>query len=56
MWHTSTPAWLFGYLHLSNALYSADPDLAWHPMPPWCAEAQADMADNNAYWKQWKAR
>ena len=20
--------WLFGYLHLSNALYSADPDLA----------------------------
>ena len=46
--------WLFGYLHLSNALYSADPDLARTSCAALCAEAQADMADNNAYWKQWE--
>ena len=46
--------WLFGYLHLSNALYSADPDLARASYAALCAEAQADMADNNAYWKQWE--
>ena len=46
--------WLFGYLHLSNALYSADPDLAQASYATLCAEAQVDMADNNAYWKQWE--
>ncbi len=46
--------WLFGYLHLSNALYSADPQLATESYATLCAEAQADMSLNNAYWKQWE--
>ena len=46
--------WLFGYLHLSNALYSAAPELATASYATLCAEAQADMAENNAYWKQWE--
>ena len=46
--------WLFGYLHLSNALYEADPVLAAESYQTLCAEARADLADNNAYWKQWE--
>ena len=46
--------WLFGYLHLSNALYSADPQLATATYATLCAEAQTDLSDNNAYWKQWE--
>lgn len=46
--------WLFGYLHLSNALYTADPARAAESYRLLCAEAQADLADNNAYWKQWE--
>ena len=46
--------WLFGYLHLSNALYSADPALAAESYKTLCADARADLADNNAYWKQWE--
>lgn len=46
--------WLFGYLHLSNALYSVDPDTARASFAALPAGAQADMAQNNAYWKQWE--
>ena len=46
--------WLFGYLHLSNALYSADPALAAESYKALCADARADLADNNAYWKRWE--
>ena len=46
--------WLFGYLHLSNALYAADPDLAAESYRTLCGTARADLADNNAYWKQWE--
>ena len=46
--------WLFGYLHLSNALYTADPARAAESYRLLCAEAQADLAANNAYWKQWE--
>ena len=46
--------WLFGYLHLSNALYSADPALAAESYKTLCETARADLADNNAYWKQWE--
>lgn len=46
--------WLFGYLHLSNALYSADPALASESYQTLCAEARTDLAANNAYWKQWE--
>ena len=46
--------WLFGYLHLSNALYSADRDLASASYATLCDAARADLSDNNAYWKQWE--
>ena len=46
--------WLFGYLYLSNALYSVDPDTARASFAALPAGAQADMAQNNAYWKQWE--
>ena len=46
--------WLFGYLHLSNALYAADPALAAESYQTLCAGARTDLADNNAYWKQWE--
>ena len=46
--------WLFGYLHLSNALYEADPALAAASYQTLCAKARADLAANNAYWKQWE--
>ena len=45
--------WLFGYLHLSNALYSADPALAAESYKTLCGEARADLSVNNAYWRQW---
>ena len=44
--------WLFGYLHLSNALYSVDPDTARASFAALPVGAQTDMAQNNAYWKQ----
>ena len=46
--------WLFGYLHLSNALYSVAPDAASAGYAALPAGAKADLADNNAYWKQWE--
>lgn len=46
--------WLFGYLYLSNALYETDPAAAGENYAALCREAQADMADNNAYWKEWE--
>ena len=46
--------WLFGYLHLSNALYSVDPEAANASFAALPAGAQADMRANNAYWKQWE--
>ncbi|MEG0167168.1 MAG: DUF3810 domain-containing protein [Ruthenibacterium sp.] len=45
---------LFGYLHLSNALYGADRE-AWRTISQTlCHEANADLAYNNAYWKQFE--
>lgn len=46
--------WLFGYLHLSNALYTADRE-AWRRIseglsPP----VRADLEANNAYWAHWE--
>lgn len=46
--------WLFGYLHLSNALYSADPELASASYRTLCETARADLAENNAYWAAWE--
>lgn len=46
--------WLMGYLYLSNAWYSADPQAASENYRTLCAAAQADLADNNAYWAGWE--
>lgn len=46
--------WLYGYLHLSNALYSVSPDRANALMADLCPEALADLADNDAYWASWE--
>jgi len=46
--------WLFGYLHLSNALYQADPQRASAQYQTLCRQAQADLANNNAYWASWE--
>ena len=46
--------WLFGYLHLSNALYAADPTLAAESYQTLCDDAHTDLRVNNAYWKQWE--
>ncbi len=46
--------WLLGYIHLSNALYRADPEAwqaVWAELP---AEVAADLRDNNAYWDQFR--
>lgn len=47
-------AWLFGYLHLSNALYSAD-RADWQTVnDTLCAGARADLSANDAYWAAWQ--
>ena len=46
--------WLFGYIHLGNALYRADPE-AWQAIRDSLPETvRADLADNNAYWDQFE--
>ena len=46
---------LFGYLHLSNALYGADPE-AWTEIRDMLPDgAKADLAQNNAYWAQFSS-
>ena len=47
-------AWLLGYLYLSNALYSADPERGAASYRTLCETARADLAENNAYWDSWK--
>lgn len=46
--------WLFGYLHLSNALYGVDPQRAADGYRTLCEAARADLAENNAYWAAWE--
>lgn len=46
--------WLFGYIHLYNALLKADPESAMEAANGLCREAQADLADNTAYWNAHK--
>lgn len=46
--------WLFGYLHLSNALYTAAPEAATQNYAALCSAARADLAQNNAYWAAWE--
>ena len=42
--------WLFGYIHLYNALLRADPESAIEAAAGLCPAASADLADNSAYW------
>lgn len=44
--------WLFGYLHLSNALYTADPAAYTEIAATLHPRAIADFRENNAYWQQ----
>ena len=46
--------WLYGYQHLSNALYRADPEAAAACMAELPAAARADFDLNNAYWASWE--
>ena len=46
--------WLFGYLHLSNALWQADNTAARESYATLCEGAQRDLAANNAYWASWE--
>ena len=47
--------YLMGYIHLSNALYRADPE-RWREMrQQLAAEVQLDIQYNNAYWQQWES-
>ena len=46
--------WLYGYLHLSNALYRVDPAAASASMAGLPETVLADFAQNNAYWASWE--
>lgn len=47
--------WLLGYVHLGNALYSADRD-RWQTVYKGLPETvRADLSDNNAYWAQFES-
>ena len=46
--------WLLGYVHLGNALYSADRD-RWQEIYAGLPDAvRADLLHNNAYWAQYE--
>lgn len=42
--------WLFGFQHLSNALWSADPERWAQVYETLCPQALQDLAVNNEYW------
>ena len=46
--------WLMGYIHLGNALYRVDPDAYWAIRESLPEEVRADLAYNNAYWRQFQ--
>lgn len=46
--------WLMGYIHLGNALYSVDPETYWAIRDGLPDTVKADLADNNAYWDQFR--
>lgn len=46
--------WLYGYLHLSNALYRVDPEAAAACSAQLPEGARADFTANNAYWASWE--
>lgn len=46
--------WLMGYIHLGNALYRVDPETYWAIRDGLPDTVKADLADNNAYWDQFR--
>lgn len=46
--------WLFGYLHLSNALHGVDPERSAASYAALCGTARRHMEENNAYWASWE--
>lgn len=44
--------WLFGYIHLYNALLQADPQAAIEAAEGLCPEARMDLDDNTEYWNR----
>lgn len=46
--------WLYGYVHLFNALYSVDTERAMETWQTLCPQARADIACNDAYWASWE--
>lgn len=46
--------WLMGYIHLGNALYRVDPETYWAIRDSLPDTVKADLADNNAYWDQFR--
>lgn len=46
--------WLMGYIHLGNALYKVDPETYWTIRDSLPDTVKADLADNNAYWDQFR--
>lgn len=47
---------LSGAIHLSNALYSADPELWWEIAPLMSDEMRTDWTDNSAYWDAFEGK
>lgn len=45
---------LLGYIHLTNALYSANPDLWKEVYNTLNEKVRADLTDNNAYWNSFQ--
>ena len=48
-------ACLLAYIHLGNALYEADYDAWLDNYARLSAPVRADLAENNAYWQQFKS-
>lgn len=46
--------WMFGFIHLFNALYKVEPEEALDIMRGLCLDAAADMGRNSEYWKQYE--
>ena len=46
--------WLSGYIHLGNALYRVDPESCQAIRDALPETVRADLADNNAYWAQFR--
>ena len=46
--------WLSGYIHLGNALYRVDPESYQAIRDALPETVRADLADNNAYWAQFR--